>query len=333
MTNRVFKTLIATALISGFSYAAFSQSATAQETGTRGITVSIEEPNIQNSQLSNPDEYYVIDFELQNGANSFTKTNNDTTYVYSGDLQVKEANEWGGANVSKFITQNQTEADGFLQTFKVNIDKDQKYFGFWWSAGDPYNEITFKNDGVTVASFRTEDLVEFIDSSDVTNGAEYMGNPNSQFDVVENNHKTQPFSFVNIFFEDDSAYDEITITSDSNNAAFESDNHTFSAIKQPIRGNVLDNGAPVANDDTATVAIRNSVTIDVLANDTDPEGDATIIASIDNVFGGNAVIENNKIVYTAGLMPGEFSLTYTVQDAYGKVDSGTAVITVIAFPD
>ncbi|MEL6909472.1 MAG: Ig-like domain-containing protein [Cyanobacteria bacterium J06598_4] len=95
----------------------------------------------------------------------------------------------------------------------------------------------------------------------------------------------------------------------------------------------LPNSSPVANDDTATVGIYNSVTIDVLANDTDPEGDATSIFSIDSVFGGEAIVEDNKIVYTADSMPGEFSLTYTVQDVYGKTDSGTVIITVTAFPD
>ena|GEM_PF-1772978 len=176
-------------------------------------------------------------------------------------------------------------------------------------------------------------MVNFIKNSETVTTSEYQGNPNSVYDSVESGHKTEPFSFVNIFFNDDSAYDEIVVTSDRSDSAFESDNHTFSAIKQPIRGTVIPNSAPVANDDTATVGIYNSVTIDVLANDTDPEGDATTVTSIDSIFGGNAKIQENKIVYTAGSIPGEFSLTYTVQDAYGETDSGTVIVTVTAFPD
>ena len=153
------------------------------------------------------------------------------------------------------------------------------------------------------------------------------------YDNVQTVHQTEPFSFVNVFFNDDSTFDEIIVTTDANHSAFESDNHTFSSIQQPIRGKVIPNTAPIANDDTATVGILNSVTIDVLANDTDPDGDETIVTSIDSIFGGSGAIEDNKIVYTAGSIPGEFSLTYTVQDAYGKTDSGTVVITVTAFPD
>ncbi|MEL6989486.1 MAG: Ig-like domain-containing protein, partial [Bacteroidota bacterium] len=323
LKSAITLTFIATSLA-----AITSNQALAGEESKRGITVTIEAPDIHSTQLSTPSEYYVIDFETESGTNSLIKTNGSTSYTYSGDLEVKEADEWGGASLSKYITQNYTEATGFMQSFKVDITEDQKYFGFWWSAGDPYNEITFKNDGEIVASFRTEDLVSFIENSDAVNTSEYLGNPNSIYDTLESAHKTQPFSFVNVFFNDDSAFDEIVITSDQNDAAFESDNHTFSAVKQPIRGTVVPNTAPVANDDTATVGIYNSVTIDVLANDTDPEGDATSISSIDSVFGGEAIIEDNKIIYTADSMPGEFSLTYTVQDVYGKTDSGTVIITV-----
>lgn len=93
------------------------------------------------------------------------------------------------------------------------------------------------------------------------------------------------------------------------------------------------NLSPIANDDTASTTILNSVTIDVLANDTDPDGDNKTISQIHTVVGGSAVIENNKIVYTAGSIPGEFSLTYTVEDEYGATDVGTVYITVTASPD
>lgn len=93
------------------------------------------------------------------------------------------------------------------------------------------------------------------------------------------------------------------------------------------------NATPIAQDDTATTTILNSVTIDVLANDTEPDGDGKSIASIDSIFGGNAVIEDNKIIYTAGSMVGEFSLSYSVEDDYGNSDSGTVVINVTAYSD
>ena len=333
MNHKIIKTVFATTFLSGLISSINSNQALANQPSGRGITVTIEAPGVQSTQLPNTDQYYVIDFEDQSGTNTFTKTNSNTTYSYSHDLQVKDANEWGGANVSKYITQSESDLEVFNQTFTISVNESQKYFGFWWSAGDAYNVITFKNKGMEVASFRTENLVDFIDNSGVVSTEDYLGNPNPAYESLENGHKTEPFSFVNVFFNDDSVYDEIVITSEQDDAAFESDNHTFSAVPQVIRGEVIPNNAPVASDDTATTMILSSVTIDVLANDTDSDGDAKTISSIDSMFGGNAVIKDNKIIYTAGSMMGQFSLTYTVQDNYGKSDSGVVVIDVTAYPD
>ncbi len=333
MNHQIIKTVVATTFLSGLITSVNSDQALANQPTGRGITVTIEAPGVQSTQLPNAYEYYVIDFEDQSGTNTFTKTNGNTTYSYSNDLQVKNADEWGGANVSKYITQSESSVEVFNRTFTINVNESQKYFGFWWSAGDPYNVITFKNNGMEVASLRTENLVNFIDSSGVVSTQDYLGNPNPAYASLENEHKTEPFSFVNVFFNNDLVYDEIVITSEKDNSAFESDNHTFSAVPQVIRGEVISNNAPVANDDTARTTILGSVTIDVLANDTDSDGDAKTISSIDSIFGGNAVIKDNKIIYTAGSMMGQFSLTYTVQDDYGKSDSGVVVIDVTAYPD
>ena len=94
------------------------------------------------------------------------------------------------------------------------------------------------------------------------------------------------------------------------------------------------NNAPTANQDTATTSIFNTIAIDVLANDTDEDGDELTLTGVDAAFsGGSAVIENNKIVYTAGSVPGVFGMTYVVQDEYGKTSEGNVAITVTASSD
>ncbi len=329
MNNKLLNSIVAATLFASSITAITPEKASANESEGRGITVTIEAPGIQSTQLPNANEYYIVDFNDQNGTDAFSKTNDNTTYSYSNDLEVKTSNQWGGANGSKFITQKKLQS---IRSYSLNVSEDQKYFGFWWSAGDPYNVITFKNDGVEVASFKTADLVDFINNSGTVDTAAYQGNP--AYSGNNSGHLNEPFAFVNVFFNDESAYDEIVVaTMTEGGAAFESDNHTFSAIQQTIRGEVIPNNAPVANDDTAETNVLTSVTIDVLANDVDPDGDDKSLASIDSVFGGNARIENNKIVYTAGPTPGEYSLTYTVQDEYGKSDVGTVIITVTALAD
>ena len=329
MNNKIFSAIATATLISAAINVASSNMAIANEANNKGITVTIEEAGVQSSQLPVASEYYVVDFSDQSGTSAFDKTNGNTTYSYSNDLEVKEANQWGGADGSKFITQAVLQS---IRSYSISVNEDQKYFGFWWSAGDPYNVITFKNDGVDVASFKTADLVDFINSFDSENSSAYFGKPG--YDGTETGHENEPYSFVNVFFNGDSAYDEIVVaTMTEGGAAFESDNHTFSAVKQTPRGNPLPNLAPIANNDTATTSIYSSVTIDVLENDTDPDNDELTIHSVENVIGGQAKIENNKIVYTAGSIEGEFSFTYTVQDEYGKTDSATVSINVTAVAD
>ena len=331
MNSKLFNTVLATAIFSGALTTVFSNQALSNESaGRQGITVTIEAASIQDTQLANPSEYYIVDFEDQNGTDSFSKTFNNTTYSYSSDLEVKTANQWGGAHGSKFITQKQLQS---IRSYTLNVSQDQKYFGFWWSAGDAFNKITFKNDGVEVASFVTADLVDFINNSGTVDTAAYKGNP--AYSGNQTGHLNEPFAFVNVFFGSESAYDEIVVASlTEGGAAFESDNHTFSAISQPIRGEIVQNNAPVANDDTATTSIFSSITVDVLANDTDPDNDVLSLVSLEDSFsGGQAVIEDNKIVYTAGSVPGGFSVTYTVKDEYGKTSTGTLNLNVTGAPD
>ena len=93
------------------------------------------------------------------------------------------------------------------------------------------------------------------------------------------------------------------------------------------------NSAPTANSDSATTTIGQSVIIDVLANDTDPENNNITISEVSNVIGGAAKIENNQILYTANLIPGIYSLNYSVTDEYGGTDIGTVSILVDANAD
>ena len=332
MNDKILNTVIATVLLSAAGTNMYAEKAISQESNERGITVTIEAPTIQTPQLPNEDEYFVVNFENQNGTNSFSVTNDETTYDYSNDLEVKAANQWGGAQGSKFITQKVLQS---IRSYSLNVSEDQKYFGFWWSAGDAYNKITFKNDGAEIASFKTEDLVNFINDSGVVDTEAYQGNP--AYNGENTGHLNEPFAFVNVFFGNDFAYDEVVVaTLTEGGSAFESDNHTFSAIPQDIRGEVVQNNAPVANEDSATTPILSTITIDVLANDTDEDGDALTLTNVNAAFsGGQAVIdeETNTIIYTAASVPGGFSLTYTVRDEYGKTSEGIVNITVTASPD
>ena len=89
------------------------------------------------------------------------------------------------------------------------------------------------------------------------------------------------------------------------------------------------NNPPVAIDDAVTTDENTAVTIDVLANDNDIDGDTLTIDSITQPMIGTAVISGTMVVYTPTLdFSGEDSFTYTISDGNGESDTATVTVTV-----
>ncbi|MGY5865609.1 MAG: Ig-like domain-containing protein, partial [Candidatus Thorarchaeota archaeon] len=90
------------------------------------------------------------------------------------------------------------------------------------------------------------------------------------------------------------------------------------------------NDAPVAVDDTATTDEDVPITIDVLANDLDIDGDTLVIEAVGLPSHGTAVISAGMIIYTPDAnYNGPDSFTYTVSDGNGGTDTATVTITVL----
>jgi uncharacterized repeat protein (TIGR01451 family) len=92
------------------------------------------------------------------------------------------------------------------------------------------------------------------------------------------------------------------------------------------------NDAPVAVDDSASTTAPEPVTIPVLANDRDAEGDTLTVTAVLTPTSGTAVISGStEIVYTpAATASGTDTFTYTVSD--GAL-SDSAAVTVTVAPD
>ena len=90
------------------------------------------------------------------------------------------------------------------------------------------------------------------------------------------------------------------------------------------------NEIPVAHGDSAEIVEDQSVIIDALANDSDPDGDALTITSFDQPVNGMVIQDaSGNFVYrpNAGFS-GTDSFTYTVSDGNGGTDTATVTITV-----
>ena len=94
------------------------------------------------------------------------------------------------------------------------------------------------------------------------------------------------------------------------------------------------NDTPVAGNDTATTTEDTAVTISVLANDTDADGDTLTVASITQATNGTAVANGTGVTYTPkDNFHGSDTFSYTVSDGHGGTATGTVTLTVTAEND
>ena len=126
------------------------------------------------------------------------------------------------------------------------------------------------------------------------------------------------------YIPDENAHGTDSFVFKVNDGQLDSEDATVSIRISPV------NDAPVATDDTFTVEQDSTDnTIDVLANDSDVEGEALTIVSVSSDKGFVEVLEDGRIVYTPA--PGYFgvdTIRYTVRDESGATSIATVQVTV-----
>ncbi|MEW6992050.1 DUF4347 domain-containing protein [Colwelliaceae bacterium 6441] len=93
---------------------------------------------------------------------------------------------------------------------------------------------------------------------------------------------------------------------------------------------LTDNNAPVVQDDKLLLSWNSNVVIDVLANDSDADGDSLMLTSASVDF-GQVSIEDNQLFYQSKLNHyGQAIITYGISDNQGGSASGEVAIDIIA---
>jgi hypothetical protein len=92
-----------------------------------------------------------------------------------------------------------------------------------------------------------------------------------------------------------------------------------------------ENRPPNAVNDQASTQRDRSVTINVLSNDSDPDGDVLLLTGVSDPLHGSAAIANRAITYTpdAGFV-GVDTFTYAISDGRGGTDEASVTVNVIA---
>jgi large repetitive protein len=94
------------------------------------------------------------------------------------------------------------------------------------------------------------------------------------------------------------------------------------------------NPAPTAFNDTATTAEDTAVTIPVVANDSDPDGDPLTVVSATASHGTVVINANGTITYTpAANYNGTDTILYTVSDGNGGFSTAAAIVTITPVND
>ena len=87
------------------------------------------------------------------------------------------------------------------------------------------------------------------------------------------------------------------------------------------------NAAPIAHDDSISLYEFGTVEVDVLTNDSDPDGDALTIVSVFANNGSAYINENNTISYSAS-SAGSDNINYTVQDIFGNTAQANVFVDI-----
>ena len=89
------------------------------------------------------------------------------------------------------------------------------------------------------------------------------------------------------------------------------------------------NDLPVSNDDSAVTDEGIAVTINVLANDSDVDGDSLIVSGVTQAINGTVTNNGNSVTYSPnGGFTGIDTFAYTTSDAVGGSSTATVTVTV-----
>lgn len=130
--------------------------------------------------------------------------------------------------------------------------------------------------------------------------------------------KTISVTTINDTLHENTESFSVTLTNPTGGGVLASANGTINdddAVNQP----------PVTQPDSLTLQCNTTETVNVTANDSDPEGNYPL--TVTSVTAPGSVYSASTVQVDAG-MPGTKTLTYTVQDSLGNASTGTINVTI-----
>lgn len=175
---------------------------------------------------------------LTNGIRTTPYASSIGTYQLTATsaFMIQAADQFGGASNSKYMTFG--AQSGTSGAIRIDLNSTYNYFGFWWSAGDANNGVSFYLQGALLGRFSTADILAVLTpttgtvraiNGTVYNNSQYYGNPNNGQNTGE------PYAYVSVI-TNGIMFDRVLMdNSGTIGTGFESDNHSvyFGTVTVP----------------------------------------------------------------------------------------------------
>jgi YD repeat-containing protein len=96
-----------------------------------------------------------------------------------------------------------------------------------------------------------------------------------------------------------------------------------------VSGGPVPNRPPVAVADGVATGPCGVVGVNVLDNDSDPDGDALTLVAVTGATLGTTYFTSTMVEYHAGTQLGTDTLTYTVRDSHGATATATLTVYIV----
>jgi uncharacterized repeat protein (TIGR01451 family) len=278
------------------------------------VTVDVPGVLVNDSDPDAGDNLTVTAVQTSGTTGLVTSWNADGSFTYDPNGQFEYLKS--GTSTSDSFTYTVSDGNGGTDTATVTITINGASDAPTGISLDVGTVAEGQPVGTLVGSFSTADP----DADDTFTYSLVSGtgsNDNASFTIVGNQLRTA----VTFDYETKNSYSIRVRSTDSGGLFYE----------KVFNITVTDsNDPPVALDDTATTPAETAVTIDVLYNDSDPDGDALTVSSVTQGAHGSVTNNGDDATYTPEVgFSGTDSFTYTVSDGNGGTDTATVTISVI----